>query len=74
MMLFQLEIPLTKVVSLTRERLALIIPNGIGIQTADHKVTDRSVSFDVRVGMVVAVVVSAVFCAPVYGNHSNPFP
>ena len=34
----QLEIPLEKVISITREKLALIIPNAIGIQIADQKV------------------------------------
>ncbi|KAL8580282.1 hypothetical protein ACOMHN_061523 [Nucella lapillus] len=32
-----LEIPLEKVISITREKLALIIPNAIGIQVADQK-------------------------------------
>ncbi|XP_055891634.1 GRAM domain-containing protein 2B-like isoform X1 [Biomphalaria glabrata] len=32
-----IEIPLNKVISITREKLALIIPNAIGIQVADHK-------------------------------------
>ncbi|XP_070210879.1 GRAM domain-containing protein 2B-like isoform X2 [Littorina saxatilis] len=32
-----LEIPLEKVISITREKLALIIPNAIGIQIADQK-------------------------------------
>lgn len=34
----QLEIPLEKVISITREKLALFIPNAIGIQVADQKV------------------------------------
>ena len=37
--MFQLEIPLDKVISITREKLALIIPNAIGIQIADQKVS-----------------------------------
>ena len=37
--LFQLEINLEKVISITREKMALFIPNAIGIQTADKKVT-----------------------------------
>ncbi|CAG5126486.1 unnamed protein product, partial [Candidula unifasciata] len=32
-----IEIPLDKIISITREKLALIIPNAIGIQTADQK-------------------------------------
>ncbi|KAL8588569.1 hypothetical protein ACOMHN_059523 [Nucella lapillus] len=32
-----LEIPLEKVISITREKLALIIPNAIGVQVADQK-------------------------------------
>ncbi|XP_059155358.1 GRAM domain-containing protein 2B-like isoform X2 [Physella acuta] len=32
-----IEIPFDKIISITREKLALIIPNAIGIQIADHK-------------------------------------
>lgn len=32
-----IEIPFDKIISITREKLALIIPNAIGIQTADQK-------------------------------------
>ncbi|GFO36872.1 gram domain-containing protein 3-like [Plakobranchus ocellatus] len=32
-----IEIPFEKIISITREKLALIIPNAIGIQTADQK-------------------------------------
>ena len=36
---FQLEIPMSRVISITREKTALIIPNAIGFQTAGKKVS-----------------------------------
>lgn len=38
----QLQIPLEKVISITREKTALVFPNAIGVQTAEEKVTKEA--------------------------------
>jgi len=37
---FQLEIPMDSVISITREKTAIIFPNAIGLQTKNEKVSN----------------------------------